>query len=684
MTWTDIEHCAARFAWLAFQLALAVACLLFAQPGFAQSTTTYVNTTNGAISGATPCTSPLVRTFVVGDVFTVADVDLGVFITHTWRGDAQITLEAPDGTRVQLVDGDANSTSGDNFNVLLDDSAAQTVNTDSATGAHSTAAPPPFDNTFSPNSALSAFNGVSSNGTWTLEICDIFTGADDGTFQHAELYLTSLPTNFADLSLAKTLLGSPPVQGGSANWRLTLTNDASSTETATSIIVEDTFPSGFTFDSASGDGSFNSANGQWSVGSLAPGASVTITLVGTVTATAGSVLTNTAEIIASSALDTDSTPNNGATGEDDYASASFTVQSGRAPGTPPVLSCPALQSTFDWDSISSWSAGSTDNTYPFSTFGNIRFQLANDGAYVNNATFGGQSPTVNDVFEGGLSPAEDSLTVLANQTNLAGEVTITITLPRSFTGIQFTIFDVDFGNNQFADRLEVVGSDGGANVFPTLTNGNTNFVSGTEIIGDLSSASDEARGNVVVTFTDKVDTITIAYGNHTTAPSNPGQQGIGVHDITVCDPFATLSVTKTSSIFSDGINPDVNAKAVPGALVDYLITVTNNGPDDIDTDSVEIIDDGPSEAKFCLLTQSGGPLTFAEPSGATGLTYDYQSLLNTGDDLSFWDPIDSDWGYEPVNDGQGCDPAITQFRILPEGTFAAGTTFTLRVRYRIM
>ncbi len=685
MNWSDIEHCAGRMVATAVNLLIVALCLAFAQPALAQTTTTYVNTTNGTISAATPCTSPLVRTFVVGDTFTVADVDLGVFITHTWRGDSRITLTSPDGTSVQLVDGDANSTSGDNFNVLLDDAATQTVNTDSATGAHSTAAPPPFDNTFSPNSPLSAFNGESSNGTWTLEICDIFTGADNGTFQHAELYLTSLPANFADLSLTKVNVGSPAVQGGTATWRLTLTNNSLSTLTATNIIVEDTFPSGFTFASATGDGSFDSINSEWSIGSLAPGTSVTLTVSGTVSATAGTTLTNTAEITASDQTDSDSTPNNGVTSEDDYAFASFTVQTGRSPGTPPVLSCPAFQSTFDWDTISGWTAGSLDNTYAFSTFGNIRFQITNDGAFVNSGGFGGQSPTVVDTFEGGLSPAEDSLTLLANQANQSGEAEVTITLPRTFTGLQFTIFDVDFGNNQFADRVEVVGTNDGATVNPTLTNGNVNYVSGGEVIGDGASGSGDALGNMVVTFTDTVDTVIIRYGNHTTAPANPGQQGIGVHDITVCDPVASLSITKTSSIISDGFNSAANSKAIPGALIEYLITVTNDGPDAVDADTIELIDDGPAEAKFCLVTQSGGPVTFAEPlgTGSTGLTYTFSGYASTTDSLDFWDTTDNDWEYEPQDDGEACDPAVTEFRITPDGAMEPNTNFTVRVRYRI-
>ncbi|MDJ0643205.1 MAG: DUF11 domain-containing protein [Erythrobacter sp.] len=517
-----------------------------------------------------------------------------------------------------------------------------------------------------------------------------YTGTGDPTGQFAGISDLAFDGQGADLSLTKSLIGSPPVTGGTATWRLTVVNSSDSTETANGIIVEDTFPAGFNFSSASGDGTFNSGNGQWNVGTLAPGASASITLTGTVTAATGTTLTNVAEIIASSANDPDSTVNNGVTTEDDYATSSITVQSGRAPGVPPILACPAGQSVFDWDAISGWTAGSTDNTYAFSTFGNVRFQLTNDGAYINNATFGGQSPTVFNAFTGGLTPAENSLTVLANQPNQAGEVELTVTLPRSFTGLQFTIFDVDFNSGQFADRVEVVGTSGGSTVLPTLTNGNVNFVVGNEAFGDGGSNNDQALGNVVVTFNQAVDTVIVRYGNHSTAPTDPGQQGIGVHDITVCNPFAQLSVTKVSSVIADPVNGNTNAKAIPGATVEYLITVSNTGPDAADADSVVIWDDGPADAKFCLLDRNGGPVIFADAGGNSGLTYDYggagspaADLAVTTDDLEFSNDDGVSFAYVPTADGDQCDAAVTDFRVRPGGAFAAGSSVTLRVRYQV-
>ncbi len=554
-----------------FRLILSLFAMGLAHSAYAQTVTTYVNGTDGTINGSTTCAAPLVRNFVVGGPsFTVSDVDLGFFATHTWRGDIRLTLQSPDGTRVQLVNGDPNNTSGDNLNVLLNDSHAQTVNTDSPTGNHSTAAPPPFANNFSPNAGLSAFNGVASAGTWRLEICDVFTGSDDGIFRHAELYLTSAPTNYADLSLTKTVSNATPANGTAVSYTLTVSNAVSSPLAATGVQVSDVLPAGFTFISAAGTGTYNSGTGVWVVGSVPIGASRSITINGTVNATSGAVVTNNAEIIASGQPDLDSTVNNGVTSEDDYASASFTVSGTRVAGTPPTLVCPAGSTLFDWDTRT-WAATSLDNTYAITGIGDTNFNITTDTPFVNS------TPQLNSSNTGGISPAQNSLYLYMNNDLQSDESTIVITLPTAVPGAQFQVFDVDFNNNQFADKMVFSGTYNGASVTPVVTNGIANYVAGNTVIGDAGSGGTQPNGNATVTFTTPVDTITIRYGNHTTAPANPGNQAASLHDITFCNPQADLMVLKSSTLISDPVNGTTNPKALPGARVRYCILITNSG-----------------------------------------------------------------------------------------------------------
>ena len=558
------------------RLGLALLALCLSQAAWAQTTTTYVNGTDGTINNTTTCTAPLVRNFTVGTSYTVANVDIGVFATHTYRGDLRMTLQAPDGARVQIVTGDPNGISGDNFNVRLDDSAAQTVNTDSATAAHSTTAPPPFANTFAPNNPLSAFAGRNSQGTWRLEICDLYPSADNGLFQHAELYLTSAPAAYSDLSLTKGVSNAAPAAGATITYSLQVTNSATATATATGVAVTDLLPAGTAYVSHSGAGTYNPATGVWTVGNIPAGQTRTLTIQATVTAMASATVTNVAEVTANGVFDLDSTPANGATTEDDYDTASFTVQGARVAGTPPTLSCPAGSSLFDWD-MNAWTAGSLNNSYTLANIGSINFAIASTGNWVDNATFGGMSPTRSAAITGGLSPTQQSLHEYLDFNTQAETADTVITLPTAVPGAQFRIFDIDFNAGQFADRIVVTGSFQGTTVLPTLTNGISNYVVGNTAVGDTGSGNTTADGNVTVTFAQPVDTITISYGNASTAPANPGGQAMSVHDITLCNPVAVLGVTKVSTLISDPTNGTTNPRAIPGAVIEYCILAQNPG-----------------------------------------------------------------------------------------------------------
>jgi uncharacterized repeat protein (TIGR01451 family) len=545
-------------------------------PAMAQTVTRYTNNTassaNGINDTATPCSNPFTRTFSVGTSYVLSDVNIGVLMAHTYRSDLIISLVSPTGTSVTLLN--QVGTSRDNVNVLLDDSAANPVSNYTANDTITTV--PPYNNTFRPSGALTAFAGENAQGTWTLRICDA-VAQDSGTFNQADLYITSAPTSYADLSLAQSVSSTNPNGRATITYTLTVANSSTSPQTATGVTVRDLLPSGVEFVSASGTGSYNSSSGDWSVGTLAPGASATLTITATVAAGNGVSVTNNAEITASSVADLDSTPNNGVTSEDDYAAQTFTVVVSRTAGTAPTLTCTAGTSLFDWDS-QTWTAGQTANSYSLTNIGTVGFNITNtSGVFLNNATYGGQSPAKQTTVTGGLGGGQNSLEQLVDLTSQSATVDTTISLGSAVPGAQFTIFDVDFNANQFADKVTVTGTLNGVTVLPTLTNGTANWVSGNSAMGDAISSDTQSNGNVVVTFTSAIDTIVIRYGNHSYAPVDPGQQGIALHDITFCRPTTGISVTKVSSVISDPVNGTTNPKAIPGALMEYCILVSNTG-----------------------------------------------------------------------------------------------------------
>ena len=401
-----------------------------------------------------------------------------------------------------------------------------------------------------------------------------FTGlAPDGEVE--DYAVTVQPPPYSDLSLTKTVSNATPASGGNINYVLQVANAGAPSLSASSIAVTDILPGGVTFVSATGTGTYNSGTGLWSVGTLAPGASASITITVNVTASGGATVTNRAEITASSSLDLDSTVNNGSTTEDDDADVSFTVTGGGTAGTPPTLVCASGSTLFDWDTRT-WTAGSTTNNYTVTNFGTVGFVLTNQGVWVNDAGIGGQAPLLNNATSGGLTPAQNSLTQeidLANQTQVA---TTTMTLPVATSGLQFRMFDVDFASGQFTDQIQVTGTFNGATVLPTVTNGASNAVAGTTATGIGAAANNTATGTITVTFTNPVDTVVITYGSGASAPANPGPQTVAIHDITLCNPRANLSVTKVSNVISDGVSAS-NPKAIPGAIMQYCLFVSNAG-----------------------------------------------------------------------------------------------------------
>ena len=137
-----------------------------------------------AVATAIPDNDPvgLTSTLDVTDDFDITDLNVNLDITHTWMGDLAVTLTAPDGvTTVQLTDrpGFPATLFGCNnvdpaINVDLDDEAVATIE-DSC--------PEPYVGMFIPNEALSAFDGMSTLGTWTLNISDN-VGGDTGTLEN--------------------------------------------------------------------------------------------------------------------------------------------------------------------------------------------------------------------------------------------------------------------------------------------------------------------------------------------------------------------------------------------------------------------------------------------------------------------------------------------------------------------
>ncbi len=574
---------------------------------------TFTNTTAGVIDDSTFCAggtnangngviNDLERTFSVSGLTAVTDLNVGLVAAHTWRGDMDVRLESPLGTEVQLIVSDTSGAGNhDNYNIELSDENLEDVNT----GSHATANdtnPPYYEFSVRPDNALSAFDGEDPNGTWTLKICDDYTG-EIGNFIQGELTFAGTG---ADLSLSLTANTEFPTTGDTVTLTLTAFSEGPLNSTPTAQL---NLPAGANFVSSSGDGSYNSSTGVWSIGSgFAPGTPRSRIIVISLPAT-GSFPIN-AEILSSNRTDQDSTPNNAVTTEDDYSELTLIVQPS---SVAPALNCPATD-RFELaftapGTTNGWTSGSFAESYsafdPVSASNiDLNFALSGDTGFLG-AVGGVNSPVSQTTYTGGISPAEHSVAIAADFDTTNQFVTMGIDVGTTGIGVealQFTIFDVDLGG--WTDRIEFRGFLDGVYVSPLLTPSAQNYVSGNEIIGQTGNAGQtSSAGNVTVTFNEPIDRVEWDYGNDASAGPNPDFQIISMHTVNMCGRRkADLEAIKTVEVY------DPNALGLymtPGNEVIYKIIVTNSATATATAEDVDISDTLPDNLKFVSASTSG-------------------------------------------------------------------------------
>lgn len=150
-----------------------------------------------------------------------------------------------------------------------------------------------------------------------------------------------------------------------------------------------------------------------------------------------------------------------------------------------------------------------------------------------------------------------------------------------------------------------------------------------------------------------------------------------------------LSVVKLISTLSDPVNGVGNPKAIPGALIEYRVNVTNSGVGPADADSV-VITDSIDPGLQLYLGNPADPVQFADGSVASGLSFTFTSLGDAGDDVDF----SNDGGgtfVTPSVDAGGYDvtsPPINYIRVNPQGRLNGSTgsgdpSFDIRFRARV-
>lgn len=320
---------------------------------------------------------------------------------------------------------------------------------------------------------------------------------------------------------------------------------------------------------------------------------------------------------------------------------------------------------------------------------------------------GNQLPAISALINDGTPAAGNNLVIGGTFAGRSGNIGAnTRVIATRFTFAQpvreFSIQtnDIDFASNQFRDWLRVTGTDGTTTFTPSIatpfgtnngagpkTNASSSLQLGvsttpltvavTDAIGNANSGNNASTGTLTATFTQPVTTVELRYANSNQAPGgagNTGQQAFGVEVIRFC-PMPQIAITKAAApVSTSGTDP--NRFNIPGADVDYTITVTNSGGSTVDINSALIADILPANVTFFngdIDAGTPGTQNFVFTAGTSGLT------LGTGN-IAYSNNGGASYAYTPA---AGYDTNVNALRFSPQGTMAAASSFSIRFRTRI-
>ena len=136
-------------------------------------------------------------------------------------------------------------------------------------------------------------------------------------------------------------------------------------------------------------------------------------------------------------------------------------------------------------------------------------------------------------------------------------------------------------------------------------------------------------------------------------------------------------------VVSDPLNQTTHHKNIPGAIVEFTVTIRNEGPGNVDSGSLAITDVVSACTRLYVGTGGGDPVVFSDGPVPSGLTYDFSTDVGVSNQPGGGAPFN----YVPVPDAGGFDPAVTGLRINPGGTMngaADASVPSFMIRFRVL
>lgn len=153
---------------------------------------------------------------------------------------------------------------------------------------------------------------------------------------------------------------------------------------------------------------------------------------------------------------------------------------------------------------------------------------------------------------------------------------------------------------------------------------------------------------------------------------------------------AGLSMTKSVQTMYDPVNQFTNPKAIPGAYVQYSLTVSNPSNLSVTPDTVVLSDTIPANTSLIVSSlyqqlgypNSRGPFQYVEGATPSGLAFNFASLASAADSPDF-SSDGTAFAYTPTPNAVFTDASVRAVRFKMFGTMAPNSSFTVNFLVRI-
>lgn len=336
------------------------------------------------------------------------------------------------------------------------------------------------------------------------------------------------------------------------------------------------------------------------------------------------------------------------------------------------------------------SYGSTYNYTATSGGGSSRafsVQVTQNGL-VNTQVASTQMPAINTMITGSDATRRDLVIggVFGSRTadinSSSRVITVTFSFATPIRELALVVHDVDYTLNQYRDWFAATGSNGTSTYTGSLTFGSSNIaavvgpasvpvaVASGAAVGTAVSGNNSEEGTINVSFAQPVTSVTLKYGNYPlqTGETTTGQQALGIASFSFC-PMPVVSMTKTSAPVAGSLG----AFNIPGNDVVYTLTVTNTGGSTVDAGTIVLADVLPTNVTFNNAAFDGTTTLPVKLVGSAGVTL--SSAI-----ITYRKSGGSTFTYTPA---AGYDGQVAELRVIPGGTMAANSTFSIQFKARI-